>query len=82
MVYNQEDLRRTLAEQNDEYRKLMSDHASYESRLEVLQGKAILDESERVETVDLKKQKLLLKDKMERLLQEHLGRSTGASVGR
>lgn len=82
MVHNQEDLRRTLTEQNGEYRKLMSEHASYESRLKVLQGKAILDESERVETVDLKKQKLLLKDKMERLLQEHLGRSTGASVGR
>jgi uncharacterized protein YdcH (DUF465 family) len=81
MVHNQEDLRRRLAEQNPEFRKLMAEHASHESRLEELQGKATLDEAERVETVDLKKQKLQIKDKMERLLQEHAERTAGAGIG-
>ena len=80
MVHNHEDLRRALAEQNAEYRRLLAEHANYESRLRELQGKAVLDESERVETVNLKKQKLQLKDRMERMLQEHIDRTTGAGV--
>jgi len=80
MVHIQDDLRRRLAEQDTEYRKLMAEHAGYELRLEELQGKATLDEAERVETVNLKKQKLLVKDRMERLVQEHMARSAGAGV--
>ena len=81
MVHIQEDLRRRLAEQDAEYRRLMAEHAGYELRLEELQGKATLDEAERVETVNLKKQKLLIKDRMERLLQLFMARSAGAGVG-
>ena len=80
MVHNHEDLRQTVAEQNAEFRQLMAEHASYDSRLEELQGKAALDESERMETSNLKKQKLQLKDRMERILQEHVNRQNGAAV--
>jgi len=80
MVHSHEDLRQALAEQNAEYRRLLAEHADYESRLTELQGKAVLDESERVETVNLKKQKLVVKDRMERILREHLERTTGAGV--
>ena len=80
MVHNHEDLRRTLVEQNPEYRSLVTEHASCESRLQELQGKAVLDEAERVETINIKKQKLQIKDRMEKILREHIGRETGAGI--
>ncbi len=80
MVHNHDEVRRAVADENPEYRKLMDQHAGFDSRLEVLQGKAVLDEAERIETVNLKKQKLQVKDRMERLLQDHIERTaaTGA----
>jgi uncharacterized protein YdcH (DUF465 family) len=80
MVHNHEDLRRELAEQNPEFRRLMAEHASYDSRLEELQGKAVLEDAERVETINLKKQKLQVKDRMERMLREHLEKTAGTGV--
>ncbi len=80
MVHSYEDLKRTLAEKDQEYRKLLTDHAPCESRLRELQGKAVLDDSERVETVNIKKQKLQLKDRMEEILRRHAGREAGAGV--
>jgi uncharacterized protein YdcH (DUF465 family) len=80
MVHNHEDLRRSLLERNPEFRRLNAEHATYESRLTELQGKAALDEAEKVETVNLKKQKLQIKDKMERILREHLEREAGTGV--
>lgn len=80
MVNNHEDLRRELAERNPEFRKLLDEHAHYENRLEELQGKAVLEDAERLETVNLKKQKLQVKDRMERMLREHLDRVAGSGV--
>ncbi len=82
MVHDHEDLRRVLSEQDVEYRRLMQEHAGCESRLRELQGKAVLDESERVETVNIKKQKLQIKDRMERIVREHLERAAGAGLRR
>ena len=80
MVHIQEDLKRTLSEKNEEYRKLLAEHASCESRLQELQGKAVLDDAERVESVNIKKQKLHLKDRMEAILRQHMERTTSAGV--
>ena len=80
MVHNHDEVRRAVAEENQEYRKLMNEHASFDSRLEELQGKAILEEAERIETVNLKKQKLQAKDRMERILQEYIERTASAGV--
>ncbi len=80
MGLNQDDLRRRLAEKDDEFRRLLAEHASCESRLQELQGKAILDETERLESVNIKKQKLYLKDRMEAIYRQHLGRGAGADI--
>ena len=80
MVHNHEDLRRELAERNPEFRKLLDEHANYQTRLEELQGKAVLEDAERVETINLKKQKLQVKDRMERILREHLEKTAGTGV--
>lgn len=80
MVHNHDEVKRAVAEENPEYRKLMDQHAGFDSRLEELQGKAVLDEAERVETINLKKQKLQVKDRMERILQDYIERTASAGV--
>jgi uncharacterized protein YdcH (DUF465 family) len=75
-----DEMRQTLAEKDSEYRRLMSEHASCESRLQELQGKADLTETERMESVNIKKQKLNLKDRMEAILRQYVERATGAGV--
>ena len=80
MLHNHEDLRRELAQSNPEFRRLLDEHARYQSRLAELQGKAVLEDTERMETVNLKKQKLHVKDQMERILQEHIEKMSGSGV--
>lgn len=80
MVHNHDEAKRAVADENPEYRKLMDQHAGFELRLEELQGKAVLDEAERIETVNLKKQKLQVKDRMERILQDYMERTASAGV--
>ncbi|HYV17823.1 MAG TPA: DUF465 domain-containing protein [Verrucomicrobiae bacterium] len=80
MVHNHEDLRRELAQSNPEFRRLLDEHARYQTRLAELQGKADLEDNERVETITLKKQKLHVKDQMERILQEHIEKVSSSGV--
>ena len=63
-------VRDTLLAQNDEFRKLVTEHSQYSQRLDSLTQKRFLSEDEKIEEVRLKKLKLRLKDQMERLEQE------------
>lgn len=56
-----------LPEQDPEYRRLHDEHRSHEERLQVLAAKSRLSEDEEIEEKRLKKEKLLLKDRMERI---------------
>ena len=47
--------------------QLMQEHSLYDRRLDTLQSKLFLTDSEQLEEVRLKKLKLSLKDEMERL---------------
>lgn len=55
----------TIPEENPEYRRLHEEHRSHEERLQVLAAKSRLSEDEEIEEKRLKKEKLLLKDRME-----------------
>ena len=63
-------VRDVLLSQNDEFRKLVTEHSQYSQRLDSLTQKRFLSEDEKIEEVRLKKLKLRLKDQMERLEQE------------
>lgn len=63
-------VRDVLLAQNDEFRKLVTEHSQYSQRLESLTQKRYLSEDEKIEEVRLKKLKLRLKDRMERLEQD------------
>jgi uncharacterized protein len=59
-----------LLASNDEYRRLISEHAQYSRRLDSLIQKRYLSDEEKVEEVRLKKLKLRVKDQMERIEQQ------------
>jgi hypothetical protein len=63
-------VRDVLLNQNDEFRRLATEHSQYSQRLDALTQKRFLSEDEKIEEIRLKKLKLRLKDQMERLEQQ------------
>jgi uncharacterized protein YdcH (DUF465 family) len=70
MSQNSDSLKESLLDENEEYRRLASEHGEYESRLSTLTEKAVLTEQEQVEETTLKKKKLRLKDRMEAIARQ------------
>ena len=60
-------VRDMLMSSNEEFRRMVQEHAQYSQRLDSLATKRFLSEDEKVEEVRLKKLKLRLKDQMEQL---------------
>jgi uncharacterized protein YdcH (DUF465 family) len=60
-------------DRDPEYRRLLEAHRDHEQRLEALAGKPRLSEDEEIEEKRLKKEKLLLKDRMEAIVRGHGG---------
>ena len=54
-----------------EFRRLREAHRDHEERLHELAGKSRLSEDEEMEEKRLKKEKLLLKDRMEAIARHH-----------
>ena len=59
-----------LAESSEEYRRLKHEHADYSKRLDEIGGRRFPTPEEQTEEVRLKKMKLQLKDRMQRLLSD------------
>jgi uncharacterized protein len=74
-----QDLKHLLLETNEEYRQLATKHHELDDRLQELSTKHYLSDSEQIEEVTLKKQKLRLKDRMEDIARS-LRRSTSPST--
>jgi uncharacterized protein YdcH (DUF465 family) len=64
------DLSARLLENNDEYRRLVEEHHSYDSRLEELSTRKFPSEEEKLEELRLKKLKLHLKDRIYGILRQ------------
>ncbi|HYB53089.1 MAG TPA: DUF465 domain-containing protein [Thermoanaerobaculia bacterium] len=60
-----------VSEMDSEYRRLVEAHRDHERRLQDLAGKSRLSEDEEIEEKRLKKEKLLLKDRMEAITRSH-----------
>jgi uncharacterized protein YdcH (DUF465 family) len=54
-----------IPETDPEYRRLHDEHRDHEYRLQILAAKSRLSEDEEIEEKRLKKEKLLIKDRME-----------------
>jgi uncharacterized protein YdcH (DUF465 family) len=64
----QESLIDQLMAQNDEFRRLRSEHQGYEKELETLRGTAPLSTDQQWRMSELKKLKLMAKDRMEDII--------------
>lgn len=71
MVNGPQDLKQHLMATNEEFRKLATQHQTYDQQLQQLAGKPYLSEQDKLEEVRLKKLKLRLKDEMERIIQQY-----------
>jgi uncharacterized protein YdcH (DUF465 family) len=60
-----------LYQENSEYRNLSDQHRSLEIRLQELSSHLYLSDSEKLEEITLKKKKLILKDRMQELMNKH-----------
>ena len=58
---------------SEEFERLRQKHRKCEDRLAELRGRLLLSEPEKLEEVNLKKQKLLLKDRMETIARQKQG---------
>jgi uncharacterized protein YdcH (DUF465 family) len=67
-MLEQTELVEKLLEENEEFRKAYEEHREYKLRVAELEKKGILNEEELLEEKKLKKLKLALKDKMEKML--------------
>jgi uncharacterized protein YdcH (DUF465 family) len=61
----EDDHAEALPDLDPEYRRLSDEHRDHEHRLQLLASKGRLSEDEEIEEKRLKKEKLLLKDRME-----------------
>jgi uncharacterized protein YdcH (DUF465 family) len=66
----QENLIERLMAENEEFRRLRSDHQVYEQELETLRGTAPLSTDQQWRMSELKKLKLMAKDRMESILRD------------
>jgi uncharacterized protein YdcH (DUF465 family) len=66
-----QNLKELLLQTDEEFNRLAVKHHELEDRLHELISKHYLSEPEQIEQVNLKKQKLQLKDRMEDILRRH-----------
>jgi uncharacterized protein YdcH (DUF465 family) len=67
----EKELKELLLKENEEFRKANKLHQQLEKKLEKLKIKSFLTEAEKQEEKELKKKKLVLKDKMYYLMTEY-----------
>lgn len=60
-----------IPETDPEYRRLHDEHRDHEYRLQILAAKPRLSEDEEIEEKRLKKEKLLIKDRMEAIARNY-----------
>ena len=71
VIAGEAELREQLWQNNEEYRRLATEHRAYSEELDRLQSRHLLNEEERLQEITLKKKKLLLKDQMYTLIQKY-----------
>jgi len=64
-------LKQELIESDERFRSLFEEHQNFERRLEELRDQSLLSEEDEQEEKQIKRQKLLLKDRMESILRSH-----------
>ncbi len=66
-----EEIRDRLIQTNEQFRRLVEQHSTFDAELSQLSQKPYLTEQDQLREIELKKRKLRVKDEMERILQEY-----------
>jgi uncharacterized protein YdcH (DUF465 family) len=69
---DEQELKQLLLRENPEFRRAHDEHQACESALDAIRGKAHLSAADADEERELKKKKLVLKDRMYRLMSEYV----------
>ena len=69
MTQTKDDTVGQLMRESDEFRQLKQDHSGLELRLDALAENPALSKQEKIEIAEIKKKKLILKDRMLQLTQ-------------
>ncbi len=75
-----EEIRDRLIQTNEQFRRLVEQHSTFEAELSQLSLKPYLTEQDQLRQAELKKWKLRLKDEMERILHDHRRGAESAAV--
>jgi uncharacterized protein YdcH (DUF465 family) len=67
---SQENLIERLMAENEEFRQLRLEHQDYDSELETLRGRSPLSAEQQWRITELKKLKLMAKDRMESIIRQ------------
>ncbi len=67
----EQEIREILRAENPEFQQLEQEHRALENRLSELESKSFLTTDEELEIKQIKKQKLIRKDKMAMLIREY-----------
>jgi uncharacterized protein YdcH (DUF465 family) len=67
----EKELKKTLMQENQEFKAVVELHQKYDDELEKLESITYLSESEKLKIRELKKKKLALKDKMYVMMTEY-----------
>ncbi|MEW6455304.1 MAG: YdcH family protein [Acidobacteriota bacterium] len=67
----EEEIKKVLLSENEEFKKLYDSHQKYEKELQELSSKKFLTDDERLEIKRIKKEKLILKDKMQLIMEQY-----------
>lgn len=73
---DRESLIEQLVAENEEFRGLRTEHQGYDREIEALKGIAALSAEQHWRIAELKKLKLMAKDRMETIIRGHLARAT------
>ncbi len=75
-----EEIRDRLIQTNEQFRRLVEQHSTFEAELSQLSQKPYLTEQDQLRQVELKKRKLHVKDEMERILRNYRRGAESAAV--
>jgi uncharacterized protein YdcH (DUF465 family) len=67
----EKELKEFLARESPDFKRAFEEHQRYEKALETLRGKPFLTDEEKLKEKELKKKKLILKDRMYQLMFEY-----------
>lgn len=81
MERDETEIRSLLLDSDTEFQTLAEKHERFEFELEMLAGKRPFTDEDHYREVILKKQKLLLKDRMAQLVRQHLQQEGAATRG-